>query len=289
MKKFYPFGFMIVFITLVSIACNFSMPPNANLEKTKIALAVEQTKLAMLQSGANLTSTAIANQNPSPTFTFTPLPPSQTHTMTPIVPTSTPTPTHTPTQGMTYQAMPGFSNLTDYFTDPNSGWPVKTSGVHRYWYAADHYHIQVDTIDTQYVILSGFVISNGAVMTYGLIPDQTSSPQAYYGVVCRYQDIDNYYFFEISYDGFYRIGKVWNGVFSLIGMGAAKTSSAINIGDYNQITATCVENELSLTINGIFIETVYDNTFTSGDTGLCASASNVPGIIAAFDYFIAEE
>ena len=65
MKKFYPFGFIIVFITLVSIACSFSMPSNANLEKTKIALAVEQTKLAMMQSGANLTSTAMANQNPS--------------------------------------------------------------------------------------------------------------------------------------------------------------------------------------------------------------------------------
>lgn len=289
MKKFYPFGFMIVFITLVSIACNFSMPPNANLEKTKIALDVEQTRIAIMQTGAGQNSTPTTSPNQQVTPTVTSSPQSKSPSITPVVPTPTHTPTHTPTQGVTYQAMPGFSNLTDYFTDPNSGWPEKTSGVHRYWYAADHYHIQVDTIDTQYVILSGFVISNGAVMTYGLIPDQTSSPQAYYGVVCRYQDQDNYYFFEISYDGYYRIGKVWNGVFSLIGMGAAKTSSAINIGDYNQITATCVENELSLTINGIFIETVYDNTFTSGDTGLCASASNVPGIIAAFDYFIAEE
>jgi len=211
--------------------------------------------------------------------------------MTPVAPTPTPTPTHPPTltQTLTYQAMPGFSMFTDYFADPNSGWPEKTSGVHRYWYASDHYHIQVDTINTQYVVLSGFVISNGAVLTRGLIPDQASSPLAYYGVVCRYQDINNYYFFEISYDGHYRIGKIWNGVFSLIGMGAAKTSTAINIADYNEISATCVENELSLTINNIFIETVYDNTFTSGDTGLCASASNVPGIIAAFDYFIAEE
>jgi hypothetical protein len=288
-KKIYSFGFIIVLITLVSIACNFSMPSNANLESTKMALALEQTKLAILQSGANLTSTAMVNQNPSPTLSITPLPPSQTPTMTPVVPTPTSTPTHTPTQEMTYQAMPGFSNLTDYFADPNSGWPEKTSGVHRYWYASDHYHIQVDTINTQYVVLSGFSITNGAVMTYGLIPDQTSSPLAYYGVVCRYQDQDNYYFFEISYDGYYRIGKIWNGVFSLIGMGAAKTSTAINIGDYNEIIATCVENELSLTVNGTFIETVYDNTFTSGNTGLCASASAVPGIIAAFDYFIAEE
>jgi len=139
------------------------------------------------------------------------------------------------------------------------------------------------------VSVNNQAIKPGEVAEVTVIPDQTSSPLAYYGVVCRYQDQDNYYFFEISYDGHYRIGKFWNGVFSLIGMGAAKTSSAINIGDYNDISATCVENELSLTINSTFIETVYDNTFTSGDTGLCASASNVPGIIAAFGYFIAEE
>jgi len=288
-KKIYPLGFIIVLITLVSIACNFSVPSNANLESTKIALALEQTKLAIMQSGTYLTSTPMVNQNPSPTLSFTPLPPSQTPSMTPFVPTSTHTPTHTPTQGMTYQAMPGFSMLTDYFTDPGSGWPVNTSGTHPCWYANDHYHIQVDTTDTQSVSLSGFVTSDVAVLTRALIPDQTSSPLAYYGIVCRYQDQNNYYFFEISYDGHYRIGKFWNGVFSLIGMSAAKTSTAINVGDYNEIAALCVDNELSLTVNSTVIETVYDNTFTSGDTGLCASASNVPGIIAAFDYFIANE
>jgi len=271
-KKIYPFGFVIIFLVLVSLACDLSMPSNLNADKTKNALAVEQTKLAIMQSAVNQPAAPITNQNPPVTPTFTSLPPTQS-----------------PTQTTTYQALPGFSNYSDDFTDPNSGWPEKTSGENRYWYATDHYHIQVDRTNTQFVIPSGYMMANGSVIIYGLIPDQTSSPQAYFGAVCRYQDADNYYFFEISYDGFYRIGKVWNGVFSLIGMGAAKSSTAINLGDYNQIKAECCENELSLHINDTFIETVYDNTFTAGDTGLCASASDVPGIISAFKYIYAEE
>ena len=58
---------------------------------------------------------------------------------------------------------------------------------------------------------------------------------------------------------------------------------------YNQIAGHCYSNELTLYVNDIYVETVYDNTFTSGQVGLSASVRGFPGMTAAFDFFIAEE
>lgn len=283
MKKWVPFIVPIIFLVLVSLACDLSMPGNPGAEQTKNALAVEQTKLALQQSLANQPNQPIINQNQSVTPTFTIPPITATVTFTSPAPSLAPSPTTTLLAGL------GFSIYTDDFTDPNSGWPEKTTGDNQWWYHNEHYHIQVHTINTQYVITSGYTMTNGSVTTDGLILDQTGTPQSYYGVVCRYQDFNNYYFFEVSYDGYYRIGKFENGVFSLIGMTSSKFSTLINTGDYNEISAQCLQNELSLTVNGTLVKTVYDNTFTSGDTGLCATAGDVPGIIAAFQYFTAED
>ena len=196
-----------------------------------------------------------------------------------------------PTQTSQNQAGPGFSNFTDNFTDPASGWPVDSSGGSQWWYANDHYYISVGNANTSAVASVGYTLADGYVIASGTVTQD--QPHAYYGVVCRFQDASNYYFFEIGLDGYYRIGKLWNGNWSMIGMGAAKYSSAINNGTYkggyNQIMAHCNSNDLSLYVNDIFVETVYDNTFSSGQIGLSASTGDFPGMIAEFDHIIAEE
>ncbi|MCJ7435082.1 MAG: formylglycine-generating enzyme family protein [Anaerolineales bacterium] len=204
---------------------------------------------------------------------------------------SSTTPSQPPTQASQNQAGPGFSNFTDNFLDPSSGWPVQSSGPGQWWYANDHYYISVGNANTSAVVSPGYTLADGYVIASGTVTQD--QPRAYYGVVCRLQDASNYYFFEIGLDGYYRIGKMWNGNWSMIGMGAAKYSSAINKGidngGYNQIMAHCNSNDLSLYVNDIFVETVYDNTFSSGQIGLSASTGDFPGMIAEFDHIIAEE
>lgn len=75
----------------------------------------------------------------------------------------------------------------------------------------------------------------------------------------------------------------------MIGMGAPKYSAAINAGGINKISGPCYSKELSLYINGVFVETVYDNAFSSGQIGLSASTEGFPGMLAAFDHIIAQE
>lgn len=51
MKKFLPFGLVVISILLVSLACQISAPTDSGMESTQIALAIQQTSIALQQSG----------------------------------------------------------------------------------------------------------------------------------------------------------------------------------------------------------------------------------------------
>jgi hypothetical protein len=110
-----------------------------------------------------------------------------------------------------------------------------------------------------------------------------------YGVICRYQSEDNYYVFLISGDGFYAIGKFQSGsdeIQYLTGDGGYAPTDAINQGPaVNQIEASCVGNELSLSINGLFVDSVDDPTFVIGDVGLGAGTFQPGTVVVEFDNF----
>lgn len=104
-----------------------------------------------------------------------------------------------------------------------------------------------------------------------------------YGVICRYQSPENFYVFLISGDGYYAIGKYQTGstqIQYLSGGGQYTASATINQGQaMNQIRVSCVGNQLSLSVNGLPLETVTDPTFVTGDIGLAVSSFQ-PGTTA---------
>jgi hypothetical protein len=108
-----------------------------------------------------------------------------------------------------------------------------------------------------------------------------------YGVICRYQSVENFYVFLISGDGYYAIGKYQSGsnqVTYLTGEGQYQFSDAINQGvATNQIRASCVGNELTLVVNGLPLATVTDPTFVTGDIGLGVSTFELGTIVVEFD------
>ncbi len=110
-----------------------------------------------------------------------------------------------------------------------------------------------------------------------------------YGVICRYQNEDNYYVFLISGDGFYAIGKFQSGISEvqyLTGGGQYAPTDAINQGQsVNTIEASCIGNELSLSINGLFVDSVKDPTFVIGDVGLGAGTFQPGTVVVEFDDF----
>lgn len=108
-----------------------------------------------------------------------------------------------------------------------------------------------------------------------------------YGVICRYQDEENFYLFLISGDGFYSIGKYQSGqdrVTYLTEDGQFAHSDQINQGAAtNQLQASCIGNELSLAVNGYPLLTVTDSEFAAGDVGLAVSALQQGTVEVEFD------
>jgi hypothetical protein len=110
-----------------------------------------------------------------------------------------------------------------------------------------------------------------------------------YGVICRYQNEQNFYVFLISGDGYYTIGKYTSSsptVTYLTENGEYQPSDAINQGlATNQLRASCIGSELSLAVNGIPLVTVTDPTFVIGDVGLAVSTLEQGTAVVEFSEF----
>jgi len=110
-----------------------------------------------------------------------------------------------------------------------------------------------------------------------------------YGVICRYQNEENFYVFLISGDGYYTIGKYQSGndqVVYLTENAQYQPSDFINQGvATNQIRVSCVGNQLSLAVNGLPLFTTTDPTFVTGDVGLGVSTLEQGTAVVQFDNF----
>ena len=106
------------------------------------------------------------------------------------------------------------------------------------------------------------------------------------GVMCRYRDDNNYYFFVISTDGYYAIGKLKEGVQSLLGQNAMRYASAIQTGvSINHLRAECQGSTLRLYINDSPVALVDDLDFVEGDVGLLAGTFDKGELDVLFDDF----
>ncbi len=107
-----------------------------------------------------------------------------------------------------------------------------------------------------------------------------------FGILCRYVDVENYYFGIISSDGFYAIGTVIGGTQKIIGENM-QLSDAIKTGyESNRIRFDCAGSTLSLYVNGKLVQEETDSSFTSGDVGLMAGTFDTAGTQVAFDNFV---
>ncbi len=104
------------------------------------------------------------------------------------------------------------------------------------------------------------------------------------GLICRYQN-GNYYFFLISNDGYYGVGKFTGGQTILVGQESMQASESIQKDAANHLRADCIGNTLTFYINNNQVASVQDADFASGDVGLLAGAFSQPGVDVLFDHF----
>jgi hypothetical protein len=173
----------------------------------------------------------------------------------------------------------------DDFSDESSGWDRINEDEGVTDYSDGVYRIAVNTDNTDIWANPGLsftdtVIEVDAKKVGG--PDDND-----FGIICRYQDLSNFYFFIISSDGFYGIAKVIDGEQILIGLENMEYSDTINQGNSsNKLRADCVGKNLVLHINGQKLLEVNDSQYSTGDVGLIAGTFNVAGTDIHFDNFI---
>lgn len=108
-----------------------------------------------------------------------------------------------------------------------------------------------------------------------------------FGIICRYQNSQNFYALMISSDGYYGIYRKQAGYLSLMGAAEMGFSEVIQRGgDQNRIAAICQGDQLALIVNDINLFQVRDSSFSSGDVGIIAGNLAEPGTNILFDYFI---
>lgn len=174
----------------------------------------------------------------------------------------------------------------DDFSDPGSGWDRITveNGITNY--ADGAYQIEVNE---PYVDLwanpglkfEDLHIQVDAIKAGG--PDDNV-----FGVICRSDTRgDNYYFFVVSSDGYYGVGKVIDQKQQLISTTNMLPSSAVKQGeDTNILQASCIGDQLTFSVNGLELVQVQDSELKAGDIGLTAGSFDKPNVDVRFDNLV---
>jgi len=146
------------------------------------------------------------------------------------------------------------------------------------------YRVFVDQPNTDVIASPGLSFQDARIQVEALKaggPDDNN-----FGLICRKLDNTNYYFFMVSSDGYYGIGKSSEQGKRLIDLEAMQPSELIRQGDaLNHLQADCVGDTLTLYVNGQLLARVQDGEFASGDVGLIAGAYGTPGTDIHFDNF----
>ena len=194
-----------------------------------------------------------------------------------------PPPKHQPAEGGNSQQV----LFQDNFTDVNSGWDRSTNASYSTDYENGGYRINV--IPTSYSAFANPYQSFQNDVRIEVDATKSGGPDDNaFGVQCRYQDLDNFYFFYISSDGYVGIGMNKAGTKTIISSsdGNMASNSSINQGTAtNHIRADCIGNTLTLYVNGTQVATATDSSFTGGDVGLMARTFSTGGVDILFHNF----
>ncbi|MGA2504939.1 MAG: hypothetical protein ABSG01_12685 [Anaerolineales bacterium] len=175
----------------------------------------------------------------------------------------------------------------DDFSDVNSGWDRTHNEYGSTDYENGGYRINVIQTDSFFFANPYQSFQNDVRIEVEATkiggPDDNA-----FGVQCRYQDVDNYYFFYISSDGYAGIGIDSAGTKTIISSADGNLASNSNINQgaaTNHIRADCIGNVLTLYVNGTQVASATDSSFTGGDVGLIAKTYTVAGTDILFQNF----
>lgn len=184
-----------------------------------------------------------------------------------------------------FETPPGAVLYQDDFSDPNSGWDQIDDiekGTMDYFDTFFRIHVLGDhqMLSTgPGLIFTDVQVNVDMIKVVGYSDDL-------FGLICRAADQRNYYFFVISSDGYYGVGKMIDGVQSMIGSPGLLPSELISQGKIkNHLRADCIGEQLVMAVNGQELVRVKDSELQRGDVGILAGTLNDSENVVLFDNF----
>jgi hypothetical protein len=172
----------------------------------------------------------------------------------------------------------------DDFSNSASGWDHVSSPGGAMDYDSGVYRFLVGTPHFNYWSTPGKIYADTRVEVDVAKLEGPDSNRA--GLICRLTG-EQFYFFVISSDGYYAVGRT-NGLESvLLGQDQMMMSANINTGlALNHLRADCAGDRLTFYINGFPVSQVTDATLASGEVGLLAGTFEQGNVDIIFDQFI---
>jgi hypothetical protein len=173
----------------------------------------------------------------------------------------------------------------DDFSSPTGGWFTHEDAVSLAEFHQDAFRIWINVPFYDFWSVPGLWFQD--VLVYVRATKQAGPDNNLFGILCRYQDPQNYYALVIGSDGYYGILKNHTGEQTLVDQAHMDFNESIQRGEAaNEIQAVCQMDQLALFVNGTPLIQVQDDTFAQGDVGLIAGNFLEPGVDILFDDFI---
>ena len=172
-------------------------------------------------------------------------------------------------------------DLWDDFSDKKSGWEHLQIDEGSAGYVGETYQITVNVPNTDIFVTYARIFINSEITVTAV--RRKGSDNNNFGIICRFQDPENFYTGQISSDGFAGIFKVEDGKYQLLGHQSMVPVPEIMGGSgENEIQFECIEKTLTLSVNGILADSQQDDMFKSGEIGLIAGT--VDGNTGVFQF-----
>jgi len=180
------------------------------------------------------------------------------------------------------QAQPGAVLFQDDFSRTLSGWDRHRETAYWVDYQDGTYHMRINAPNADAVSNPGLDFKNVRVQVEAARVDGPDNNL--FGIVCRYQDPGDFYFFAVSSDGYAGIGVSKSGRRHLLSHETLLPSPRILSGNAtNVLRADCVGYELTLYVNGSVVSQAQAAEWDEGDVGLMVGSYEQGGVEIAFD------
>jgi len=173
----------------------------------------------------------------------------------------------------------------DNFSDRNGNWTTHADSLSFSGYDQGGFRLWADVPNYQFWSVPELNFKD--VLIYTSARKQSGPENNIFGVLCRYQDEENFYAFVVGSDGYYGIFRTLAGEQVLIDQQHLDFNEVIKGGEaVNEIQAICQGDLLTLLVNGNNLLQVKDQALSYGDVGLIVGNFSEPGVDIIFDNFI---